>query len=80
LTEQFYFDSASGLLLRRVVSTRTPLGQLREQIDYADYRPAGDMKIPFQITSTTWNALDTYKVADAKANVTLNDARFAKPR
>ena len=80
VTDQFYFDSASGLLLRRVVSTRTPLGQLREQIDYADYRPAGDVKIPFQITSTTWNALDTYKVAEAKANVTLDDARFAKPK
>jgi hypothetical protein len=80
VSEQFSFDSASGLLLRRVIMTRTVLGTLREQIDYSDYRSAGDVKIPFQITSTTWNALDTYKVADAKANVALDDARFAKPR
>jgi zinc protease len=78
VSEQFSFDTASGLLLRRVIMTRTVLGTLREQVDYADYRPAGDVKIPFHITSTTWNALDTYKVADAKANATLDDARFAK--
>ena len=80
VSEQFSFDTASGLLLRRVIMTRTLLGTLREQIDYADYRSAGDVKIPFQITSTTWNALDTYKVADAKANVALDDARFSKPK
>ncbi len=80
VTDQFYFDSASGLLLRRVVSTRTPLGQLREQVDYADYRAVGDVKVPYEIKLTTWNTLDTYKVADAKANVNIVDARFAKPR
>jgi hypothetical protein len=80
VTDQFYFDSASGLLLRRVVSTRTPLGQLREQVDYADYRAVGDVKVPYEIKLTTWNTLDTYKVADAKANVNIDDARFAKPR
>lgn len=80
VTEQFYFDSASGLLVRRVVTTRTPLGSLREQIDYADYRSAGDLKIPFEIKLTTWNALDTLKVADAKVNVSVDDSRFSKPK
>ena len=79
VTEQFYFDSASGLLVRRVVATRTPLGSLREQIDYADYRPAGDIKVPFEIKLTTSNVLDTLKIADAKVNVALDDSRFAKP-
>lgn len=80
VTDQFYFDSASGLLLRRIVSTRTPLGQLREQIDYNDYRSAGDVKVPYEIKVTTWNTLDTYKLAAAKSNVPLDDARFVKPR
>jgi len=80
VTDQFYFDSASGLLLRRIVSTRTPLGQLREQIDYADYRSAGDLKVPFEIKLTTWNTLDTFKIADAKVNVPVADSRFAKPK
>lgn len=80
VTDQFYFDSASGFLLRRVISTRTPLGQLREQVDYADYRAAGDVKVPFEIKLTTWNVLDTFKIADAKVNVAVDDSRFAKPR
>jgi hypothetical protein len=80
VTDQFYFDSASGLLLRRIISTRTPLGQLREQFDYADYRSAGDIKLPFEIKLTTWNALDTFKIADAKVNTPVDDSRFGKPR
>jgi outer membrane lipoprotein-sorting protein len=78
-TEQFFFDSSSGLLLRRVVATRTTLGTMREQIDYADYRSVGDLKLPFEMKLTTWNTLDTFKVADAKVNVALDDARFSKP-
>jgi hypothetical protein len=80
VSEQFFFDSASGLLLRRVVMTRTPLGSLREQFDYADYRTVGDLKIPFEIKVNTWNALDTLKVADAKVNISLDDSRFSKPK
>lgn len=79
VTEQFYFDSDSGLLVRRVLMTRTPLGSLREQFDYSDYRLAGDVKIPYQITRQTWDALDTLKVSDAKANTALDDTRFVKP-
>ncbi|HVY94498.1 MAG TPA: photosynthetic reaction center cytochrome c subunit family protein [Bryobacteraceae bacterium] len=77
--EQFFFDSESGLLVRRVVMTRTPLGALREQFDYSDYRPAGDVKIPYQITRQTWDAYDTMKISDAKANAPVEDARFTKP-
>jgi zinc protease len=79
-TEQFYFDAASGLLVRRVITTRTPLGSLREQVDYGDYRAAGGVKIPFEIKRTTWNTLDTFKVGNAKANSSIDDSKFAKPR
>lgn len=79
VTEQYYFDSDSGLLLRRVVNTRTVLGQLREQIDYTDYRPVNGVKIPFGIKVNDWQTLNTLKVSDAKAN-TVADADFARPR
>ncbi len=79
VTEQFYFDSESGLLVRRVITTRTALGNLREQFDYADYRAAGDVKIPYQIIRRTWDTHDTLKISEAKANAPIDDARFAKP-
>lgn len=79
VTEQFYFDSDSGLLVRRLVMTRTVLGSLREQFDYSDYRAVGGVKIPFGITRQTWDAFDTLKISEAKANGAVDDARFARP-
>lgn len=79
VVEQLYFDNDTGLLLRRRIITRTPLGPLSEQVDYANYTDVGGVKIPFQTTYTDWNALDTFKVADAKPNAQIADSQFSKP-
>jgi hypothetical protein len=80
VTEQLYFDRQSGLLLRRVVRTRTPLGgTLPEQIDYSDYRPVSGVKMPFQIRSITWDSVGTQKFDEIKVNTPLDEARFTKP-
>jgi photosynthetic reaction center cytochrome c subunit len=79
VTEQFFFDSDTGLLLRRRIITRTPLGPLSEQIDYADYKDVAGVKIPFQTTYTDWNTLDTFKVVDVKPNAQIADAQFTRP-
>ena len=79
VAEQFYFDRQSGLLARRVVSTRTAFGILPEQIDYTDYRAVNGVKVPFQIRRATWDSVTTAKFSDVKINVPVADARFAKP-
>ena len=80
VTEQFMFDAESGLLVRRIARTATGLrGQLVEQFDYSDYRVVAGVKLPFQITRSNWDAFDTFKVTDIKANTTIADARFTKP-
>jgi len=79
VTERLYFDAASGLLIRRTISTRTPLGSLNEQVDYADYRDVAGVKMPFEIKRTNWNALDTLKIVDVKPNAQIDDSRFTKP-
>jgi hypothetical protein len=80
LTDSFYFDATTGLLLRRRIVTRTGVnGSLVEQYDYADYRDVNGVKMPFEITRTNWNALDTFKVAGIKANPNIGDGIFAKP-
>ena len=48
VTEQLQFDRESGLLLRRSITTATPLGPLPEQIDYSDYRDVNGVKVPFR--------------------------------
>jgi photosynthetic reaction center cytochrome c subunit len=80
VSETLYFETATGLLLRRTVSTRTPIGQLPEQIDYADYRVVGGVKMPFEIKRTSWDFVDTFKVGEIKPNATIEDARFTKPK
>lgn len=80
LTDSFYFDATTGLLLRRRLVTRTGVnGSLVEQYDYADYRDVNGVKMPFEITHSNWNALDTFKVAGIKANPNIGDGTFAKP-
>src|SRR5712691_8174821 len=45
----FYFDEA-GLLVRLVRWTRTPVGFVPTQVDYADYRDVAGVKMPFHRT------------------------------
>ena len=57
----------------------TPLGRLPTQIDYADYREAGGVKIPFRWTLARPSGRFTIQVSDVKQNVPVDDAKFAKP-
>ena len=79
VTEQLQFDRESGMLLRRSVTTTTPLGPLPEQIDYSDYRDAGGVKVPFTIRYVTWNAVTTQKLTDVKFDTPVAETEFAKP-
>ena len=80
LTDSFYFDATTGLLLRRRIVTRTGVnGSLVEQYDYADYRDVNGVKMPFEITHSNWNTFETFKVAGIKANTNIGDGTFAKP-
>jgi hypothetical protein len=80
LTDSFYFDATSGMLLRRRIVTRTGVnGSLVEQFDYADYRDVNGVKMPFEITHSNWSTFETFKVAGIKANPNIGDGTFVKP-
>jgi len=76
---QLYFDVQSGLLVRLVRFGETPLGRMPTQIDYADYRDAGGVKIPFRWTLARPGGRFTIQVSEVKENVPVDDAKFAKP-
>ena len=76
---RLYFDEHSGLLVRLVRFGETPLGHLPTQIDYADYREAGGVKIPYRWTLARPGGRFTIQVSEVKANVPVDDAKFAKP-
>jgi photosynthetic reaction center cytochrome c subunit len=76
---RLYFDQQTGLLVRLVRLGDTPLGELPTQIDYADYREVGGVRIPFRWTLARPDGRFTIQVADVKQNVPVEDAKFAKP-
>jgi len=76
---RLYFDQSSGLLVRMVRYAETPVGRNPTQIDYADYRDADGVKIPFRWTLSRLNGRFTIQIADVKSNVPVDDAKFARP-
>ena len=76
---RLYFDEQSGLLVRLIRFGETPLGRLPTQIDYADYRESGGVKIPFRWSLARPSGLFTIQVTEVKQNVPVDDAKFAKP-
>ncbi len=76
---RFFFDAQSGLLLRMVRYTENPLGRMPVQIDYADYRDVDGAKTPFRWTLSRPNGRFTIQLNEVKANVPIDDAKFAKP-
>jgi photosynthetic reaction center cytochrome c subunit len=76
---RFFFDANSGLLLRMVRYTENPLGRMPVQIDYADYRDIDGVKTPCRWTLSRPNGRFTIQLKEVKANVAIDDAKFAKP-
>lgn len=74
---QFY-DKATGLLLKEIITTQTAEGQKVDMRDYADYKEVkggNGYKIPYTIT-TTIPSPSTITVSSAKANSGIKDREF----
>jgi photosynthetic reaction center cytochrome c subunit len=76
---RLFFDSKTGLLVRLIRYTETPLGRNPVQIDYADYREVDGVKIPFRWTLSRINGRFTIQIDEARQNVPVEDSRFTKP-
>jgi hypothetical protein len=76
---RLYLDKDSGLLLRLIRYAETPLGRNPTQIDYADYRDANGVKIPFRWTLSRPGNRFTIQVEQVQQNVPVDDAKFVAP-
>ena len=73
-----YF-APSGLLVRLVRWTLTPVGMVPTQVDYSDFRDVAGVKIPFHRTvSQTYMRMDV-ELTDIQPNVAIDASRFARP-
>lgn len=78
---RFSFDKESGLLLRRVVQTVTPIGIDPEQTDYEDYREVDGVKVPHTIRTTYLDRVynSTRKFTEVKHNANVDESIFNLP-
>src|SRR5882762_2868410 len=76
---ELYFDAQSGFLVRMVRYGDSPLGLNPTQIDYADYRDAGGVKIPFRWTIARPNGRFTIQVDQVEQNVPIDASKFTPP-
>ena len=86
LPERLYFNRDTGLLVRKVTFLPTPVGDIPSQVDYDDYRDAGNgVKLPFIIQMFPANprvelhVTATLRVQKVQENVPIDDAKVAKP-
>ena len=76
---KLYFDKKTGLLLRQLRFSNTPIGLNPTQVDYGDYREVAGVKIPFYWKVTWTDGQSTTQLTNVEANVTIDAARFARP-
>lgn len=75
---KLYFDK-SGLLVRMVRYGDSALGLNPTQVDYADYRDSGGVKIPYHWTIARPSGRFTIQVDKVEQNVPIDAAKFAPP-
>lgn len=79
LPVKLYFDSTSGLLVRLVRYTNSPVGVNPTQIDYSDYREVSGVKLPYRWIVTWTDGRSTIELNELRTNVSIDAAKFAKP-
>jgi len=83
---RMYFDTKTGLLLRKSTQTPTPAGPSPYQVDYSDYRDAGHgVKYPHVIqmepagTRTEIATHSTIRISKIQENAAIDDAKLTRP-
>jgi len=74
-----YFDQESGLLLRVVRYGKSPIGRVPTQVDYADYRDVGGIKMPFRMIFAWMDGRDAIQLSAVQTNVPIDAAKFGRP-
>lgn len=79
--ERLFFDTKSGLLVRKITVMPTPAGNSPTQTDYDDYRDTGSgVKVPFLIrVSTPPDNTVTTRVQKVQDNTPIDSSKLAKP-
>ena len=80
--QRLYFDAATGLVLRRVVTVDSPTGRLPTQTDFEDYRDASGVKVPFtvRVASINGGQSSTRKYTSIELGAKVDEKVFEAPK
>jgi photosynthetic reaction center cytochrome c subunit len=78
-TATLCFDVETGLLVRLVRFSNSPVGRVVTRVDYSDYREVSGVKMPFKWTVTWLDGRSTYELTSVEPNVAIDASHFAKP-
>ena len=73
-----YFDKESGLLVRMVRYGKSPIGRVPTQVDFADYREVGGVKMPFRMIFAWMDGRDVIQLSEVQTNVPIDAAKFGR--
>ena len=81
LPEQLFFDTQTGLLVRKGTAMATALGDYAVQTDYDDYRDVAGVKIPYLVRTIGISPADgmTTHIEKVEINPQLDAGTFIKP-
>ena len=74
--ERLYFDTQSGLLIRRYRESKTVLGPFPLQTDFEDYQVVDGVKLPLTIRWSMPGRVWGRRIAEVRHNVTIEDEKF----
>jgi hypothetical protein len=79
--QRLFFDTSNGLLVRRQILTRVPVGEVPQQIDYDDYRDLGGVKFPFTVRVSLvdpWSSA-TRRYSEVHLGAKVDESVFTRP-
>src|SRR5580658_3150788 len=74
-----FFDKQTGLLVRELRYSETPIGRVPTQIDFSDYRDVNGIKLPFRLAYVWLDGRDSITLSEIKTNVKIDDDKFGRP-
>jgi outer membrane lipoprotein-sorting protein len=77
---KLYFDTRTGLLLRSVRYSDSPVGRVPVRVDYSDYRAVSGVKVPFKRVATWTDGRTVFQLDSVQVNTAVDASRFAKPK
>ncbi|HEX7177503.1 MAG TPA: c-type cytochrome [Pyrinomonadaceae bacterium] len=78
-SEKLFFDTQTGLLVRKYTEIKLVLGAFPTQTDYEDYREVDGVRVPFVIRWSIPGRAWGRKIEEVKTNVHIDDATFRPP-